>query len=219
MNVNEHGKIIYNESILSGKVHESLEDPISQFFYDVSDLISPYLYKVGITPNIVTFSRLLLIIVAFFYLFKVGNYKMVAVLYTLAYFGDCLDGHLARKYNLDSTAGDCFDHISDVLTIIVSLYFIISNLDKEFDWIILAIIIMMFLNLTHIACEERYLDYTGMHRQSDSLNIVQILCPRSLIEDDELENFTEFVKFFGYGTYTLFIAIVLWNFDHIAIKK
>lgn len=214
--MDESDKIIYNKSILSGKVHETLEDPISQIYYDISDMISPELHNMGITPNMITYTRFLMIIIAFFYFFKKGNYKIVAVIFMIAYFGDCLDGHLARKYNMDTDFGDYIDHISDALATIISLYFIIHNLDKKNDWVIFTIAVMLTLNISHIACEERYLDVIGMSRKSDSLSVIQVFCPKKLIEDKDLEKFAEFIRFFGFGTYVLFISIILWNFDHLS---
>jgi phosphatidylglycerophosphate synthase len=209
-------KKVYRDSLLSGKIHWSLEDPLSQFFYDLSDKISPTLYNLGITPNIVTLTRFFLIIVGFLYFFQNGDYRLSAICYIVSYFGDCLDGHLSRKYGLDTEFGDYFDHFSDILSVMISIYFIYISLDEKYTWLLILMAISLFMGLVHISCEERYLDMIEMNRKSESLEHINCLCSKSLISDDELEGVMEVGRFFGFGTYQLFVTILLWNFAYLA---
>lgn len=211
-------KRIYESSMLSGKIHDSLEDPFSQFCYDVSDSLSPTLYNMGISPNLITVVRFFMIIVAFVFFFENREYKITAILTILAYFMDCLDGHLARKYNLDSELGDYLDHVADTVTFIILFYYIHNNIASEYNWLYVLIFISLFISLIHVSCEERYLDALSMHRKSPTLSVIDCLCPQSLINDKDIEEVMELTKFTGLGVWIVFITIFLWNF-HVFEKK
>lgn len=207
--------IIYNKSILSGKLHHSLEDPVSQFFYDVSDEISPYLYNIGVTPNMVTFQRFAVFSIGFIYFFENRMYKHAAMIYMYAYFCDCLDGHLSRKYNMETKFGDYFDHITDIILIVVSIYFIAKSINEEYQWLLFIILILLAMSLIQMGCQERYIEMTHINSGSECMRSVKCLCPRSLISNNDIENMMEITKFFGAGVYHLFIVILIWNFESL----
>lgn len=211
----KYHRCMYNNSILSGKVDKSIEDPVSQFFYDTSDRISKYLYNFGISPNHITGLRFILIIFAFFYFFRNRMYRVTAVLYILAYFGDCLDGHMARKYNLQTIEGDYMDHIFDILTMIISLYFMYNNLSDEKNDVMIVIGILIIASTFQISCQERYINKLNIDGASTSLGPLQNVCNDSIIPDENLKNFMGISKLFGAGTLHLFIFFVLWNFDYL----
>ena len=214
-NINaEINKKIYNDTILSGKIHESLEDPVSGIMYDISESISPTLYSIGVTPNIITSTRLLASLFGFIYLFENRYYKSSAILYLLSYFGDCLDGHMARKYNMDTPFGDYFDHIADLVVLIIALYYLSVKIDPEYDWLILLIFVLSVISMIQVGCEERYLQLMGIDKDSDSLSIATILCPKSVVPDSELEHLMEFSRLFGIGIHVIFVTIIIWNFDY-----
>lgn len=208
--------LIYNESILSGKMHDSLEDPVSHFFYDISDIISPYLCKLGITPNQITTVRFILIIGVFTYCFKNKMYNCAAMSYIVAYFMDCLDGHMARKYNMGTEFGDYYDHIADIISEFLVLYYILNDLNDEFKWVMIIILLSLVISLVQNACEERYLQYMDIDTYSKSLSPISCLCPESLVSDDDLESFMEYSRLFGVGVYKLFVTILIWNFRHLS---
>jgi CDP-alcohol phosphatidyltransferase-like enzyme len=205
---------IYNETILSGKIHESLEDPVSQIMYDVSEAISPTLYSVGVTPNIVTTVRLVMTIAAYVYFFENKYYRTSAILLFLAYFGDCLDGHMARKYNMDTTFGDYYDHLADMLFAILFFYYASVKIHPEYDWLMLLILVFTIISMIQIGCEERYLRIMGTGKDSEVMGGLEGLCPKSVIPNDELEDLMEYSRIFGVGTLILFVSIIVWNFEH-----
>lgn len=212
----------HQQHILIGKVHYSLEDPITHLFYHISDSISPFLYNLGITPNLITISRLIIGVTAFTYFFQNKMYEFASLLYLLSYFGDCLDGHYARKYKMETLAGDYLDNLTDFIIIVVSLYYIVSNISHENDWVIYIIVFLFFLSLIQIGCQERYIYIIKDHKNSShSLHNLKIksLCSKSFINDDELESTMEFLKLFGIGVYHLIVAIVIWNFKHLLQEK
>jgi phosphatidylserine synthase len=205
---------IYNDTILSGKIHESLEDPVSQTMYDLSEVISPTLYNAGVTPNIVTTTRLIMTLVGFVYFFQNGYYRTASILFFASYFGDCLDGHMARKYNLETVFGDYYDHLADALFLILSVYFMAVNIHPEYDWLVIVLIILAILSFVQIGCEERYLKLMGVGKDSDTLSGMPGLCPESVICDEDLDDLMEFSRLIGVGVYILIMAIIIWNFKY-----
>lgn len=206
---------IYNDTILSGKIHESLEDPVSQSLYDISEMVSPTLYDLGITPNMVTTTRLLMTLVGFIYFFQNEYYRVSALLFFASYFGDCLDGHMARKYNLETEFGDYYDHLADAMYMILSLYYISVNIHPEYDWLVIVLFILGFMSLVQIGCEERYLKMMGIGKDSGTLHGLSHICPKSLIDDHELDELMEFSRLIGTGTFILIVTIIIWNFRHL----
>lgn len=207
--------MIYNKSVLSGKIHGSLEDPVSQVFYDISDVISPGLHGLSITPNFITTVRFLMMCIAFPYFFCNKMYKMAAITYIIAYFGDCLDGHMSRKYNLDTDFGDYYDHIADAITFILAMYFIFTSLREDKKWVIVLIIFIAMLSIIQISCQERYLKTMRSKKDSYTLTLFDCICSDSVIDDEDLEATMEITKLFGIGTFQIFITILIWNFTYL----
>lgn len=207
--------MIYNKSILSGKIHGSLEDPLSQIFYDISDVISPAMRSVNITPNFVTTVRFLMMIIAFPYFFCNKMYNMAAIVYMVSYFFDCLDGHMSRKYNLDTEFGDYYDHIADAVSFILAIYLIAISLRDDNKWIIILIIFIAMMSIVQISCQERYLKLMGSQKDSQILSLFSCMCSESVINDEDIEKTMELTKLIGIGTFQIFITVLIWNFKHL----
>ena len=80
--------------------------------YPIAKVIAPFLYNIGIKPNHITISNI------FFRIFifnKILNNDLNHLLYFLlfSHFLDCLDGTIARKFNLVSNFGAFIDQLSD----------------------------------------------------------------------------------------------------------
>jgi phosphatidylglycerophosphate synthase len=206
--------LIYKDSIINGKIHDSLEDPISASLYDISDNISKPLYSYGINANIITIFRISLIIFAFLYCFENKMYKTASGLYLLAFFGDCLDGHLSRQMNSNNNVHDYYDCFADIITLSLSIYFIAKSLSEYYRWILSIILLLLVLSLFHTSCEERYMVMTGL-KNKYTLPI-KCLCSNNVVDNEDLEDTMEISRLFGFGTYHVFIAILLWNFSGLA---
>ncbi len=205
-----------DQHIMTGKIHYSLEDPLSHLFYYISDSISPFLYNLNFTPNIITFIRLIIGISAFTYFFKHEMYETASILYLLAFFGDCLDGHFARKYNMETVTGDYLDQFTDATILILSLYYVIPFLLKKShknDWIVFLILFFLFISILQIGCQERYIEKNKVTNHSKCLQAfnIKIFCPESIIDDDEIESTMEFTRLFGIGTYHLIMSLIIWH--------
>ncbi|WP_457640176.1 CDP-alcohol phosphatidyltransferase family protein [Persephonella sp.] len=70
------------------------------------------LYRVGITPNLLTVSGLILIVAGSYFILK-GSFLTGALLLIAGNLCDALDGTLARKFNQHSTFGAFLDSVID----------------------------------------------------------------------------------------------------------
>jgi phosphatidylglycerophosphate synthase len=213
-NIN-YDKMLYQESILVSKEHDSLHDPVSLLFYNISDAISPYLYNIGITPNMITITRTILIVCIFTYYFDNEKYNQAGFIYLLCYFMDCLDGQMARKYDMVTSEGDFLDHLADVIQYVVGIYYInkkINKDDKNNKWIIYLLVILLIFSVIQIGCEERYLETSNINETS-CINFVKCTCPESVISDTQLERFMDLSSYIGIGIYHLIVCIIIVKFE------
>lgn len=78
-------------------------------------------------PNCITIIRILLIPV-YLYLFVQGEFFLAGIIFAASALTDLVDGHIARKYNMESRLGKLLDPLADKLTI-VSILFVLIKLD------------------------------------------------------------------------------------------
>ena len=80
-------------------------------------------------PNILTFSRILLIplLILFFYLPYRWSLYLCALIFILAMLTDWLDGYLARRLQLQSAFGAFLDPVADKLIIATALILVVSR--------------------------------------------------------------------------------------------
>ena len=185
------------------KIPNNLENPLDNHLIDLCEYVSPTFYNYGFTPNMITTLSNISTILVILLLLN-ANYVWASFFVLVAYFFDCLDGHLARKYNLTTEFGDYYDHISDavkIIAILCTLYYIDSS---KLVIVMPFLLIVTLLMMMHIGCQEQY--YNSM--ESQSLHFMKNLCPIDLKNNKEhIENKMQFTKYFGAGTGT--IAVML----------
>jgi phosphatidylglycerophosphate synthase len=187
------------------KIPEEYDNPVDNLCIHISDIVSPTFYKYGITPNwITTLSNVCAIIVIL--LLLQANYVWAALFFMIAYFFDCLDGFVARKYNLVSAYGDMYDHASDIIKGIATFYTLYYiNKDKFFK-VIPIIIVAFILSLIHIGCQEKLYD---KDEESQTLKLTKTMCPADQNNQDDIKNKLSYTRYFGMGSLNLIIAICI----------
>ena len=73
---------------------------------------------------------------------NIDNFKYFSILYILGYFFDCIDGRMARKYNLGSTFGMVLDSSSDIVT---NFLLLVTYISKFYRRIILNTFTLILL--------------------------------------------------------------------------
>ena len=80
--------------------------------YPIAKAIAPFLYKIGIVPNHITIFNILLRCYIG-YKSLINKSQNMIYYYFITHFLDCLDGTIARMFNLQTKFGAMLDHISD----------------------------------------------------------------------------------------------------------
>jgi phosphatidylglycerophosphate synthase len=192
------------------KIPNKYENPIDDIILNITDYTVPYFYNGGFNPNTITSLSSIACIITIILLLQ-ANYYLAAFFLIISYFFDCLDGHLARSYNMVTVFGDYYDHISDVLKVIsvlIVLYFIDST---KFFKILPVIIFISILSMIHLGCQELYYNTA----ESDTLKFTENLCPvKEKSNISQIENALNVTKYFGTGTLyiTLFISIIYYAY-------
>ena len=131
------------------------------------------------------------------------KYMAAAVWWMVQYFFDCLDGHMARKYDQVTVFGDYYDHVKDWLIGGVFMILLLGKYIKSRDyWAICLLIVLLLMGNLHIGCQELYRQYTH-HGESPMLHNLKYLCP------GYPEKTMKWSSYFGWGTINLYIAFLI----------
>ena len=88
-----------------------------------------------LAPNLITLSRLIIVIVIFFQ-FTPNDFEVVTLIVFIAIVGlsDSLDGIVARRFNLVSKLGTILDPFTDRVVFILLLFWIKDYLSKSSNY-------------------------------------------------------------------------------------
>jgi phosphatidylglycerophosphate synthase len=188
------------------KIPFKLENPFDDILINISNEISPLCKKLNLSPNKITTLGNIFFIISIIYIFN-KKYKLASLFYIFAYFCDCLDGHFARKYNMATSFGDYYDHISDLLRFIIILYILYKKISKKRKqlFIIIITILFIFINI-HLGCQEKFFNKTA---NSFMLSFTKKICFTS-----NPTNILKYSKFFGCGTLQLVITYYIFTLDN-----
>ena len=185
------------------KIPEKLENPVDNFIYYFVEKIAPIFYKLGFTPNMVTTLGNICTIISIYFFIK-QQYYYSALFFFFSYFFDCLDGYIARSYNMTSQFGDFYDHISDMLKMLSFLILFIT-INHKLALICIPIILIGFiLCFIHLANQEIY------YGKPESSKTLQVMSPltNAKTKQDAYNNMM-YSRYFGCGTNILLITIMI----------
>lgn len=113
-----------------------------------------FFYNYGFIPNHLTTFSFLFQITGVYYL-HLYNIPLFSIYYFIGYYFDCLDGPMARKYDMVTVFGDWYDHITDVSCYILTNYILISQYNFLNHPVLVAIDLIMLTGLTcYAGCQE-----------------------------------------------------------------
>ncbi len=191
------------------KLPPELDNPIENIFVELGDHLSEYFRAIYLTPNDLTSVSFITGIYSV-YLFTQKKYITSAIFYMISFAFDCFDGNYARKYNMTTKFGDYYDHISDwiingaIIFLIIKKYLKLQNNNLK-KYVPLALIPITILMSIHFGCQEKY--YNGDSEKNEFLAYSKPMCP--VDNRDELEKTLKFSRFFGPGTFTLSICLII----------
>lgn len=197
-----------NDSIIPGrKIPENYENPIDNQLLYLADQVAPTAHRLGMTPNVITTLGLICRVLSLYFLYTSSNHLAFFILAAISYFFDCLDGHLARKYQQCTVFGDYYDHVGDVVYHSLLLYYLFfqSNLlnSRHYFHVFALLGVMALLMLIHFGCQESYFEKNGGFN-ADTLNFLKVLCtgPQMI----------KTTRYFGSGTLIMLLYLLVYLF-------
>lgn len=188
------------------KIEKCHENPLDNILINLSDSICPLFKKMGFTPNKITTLSLFFGLISIFFLYK-GYIWLFAICYIISYFFDNMDGHFARKYKMTSKFGDYYDHIKDIIVVIVLLLVLFLKNKPSLKVIIISCIILgiaFILMSMQLGCQEKiYKQTDDPNDESPSLSFTTNFCPFNPVKG------CEYLRWFGCGTFVIVFIIVV----------
>ena len=175
---------------------------------DTCEMVCPTLYTMGWTPNIITLLGCIVSLSGILFLCR-GNLLGFTSLFFLGYWLDCLDGHYARKYHMETVVGDYFDHVRDI-TIFVLFVYVIGYKYSRILFSFSAVSILFWL--TCFLCTLNMVRYIGClenaphsyRPHSPTLHWMKSLCSRPTSRQIQI------LRFFGQGTFVIIMILLVW---------
>lgn len=185
------------------KIATEYENPIDNEIYRGVELFAPAFYKLGFTPNMVTTLANVFNIACIYSIFQ-KQYVWAAIFYFIGYFFDCLDGYIARTYDMVTQYGDWYDHISDTLKF-VGVCFALYKMNR-FQFLISLPLILISLLCTCVffSFQEKLYNKSG---QSASLEILSKLC--FVKTDDDVKSHMKYIRYMGCGTFNVIMMLII----------
>lgn len=189
------------------KIPPELENPLDNLSISLADALCPLFKKLHFTPNGITFLSLIFGLIS---LWALWNYNMVvfSITYYISYFFDCMDGHYARKYSMQSKFGDMFDHGKDILVnlSLIGILMYRYKTEQKIKWQVITMsVIISCLMVAHLGCQERIYQSD----ESPSLSFSQKLCV-----GDDPSSTIRVTRYFGCGTWAVFVIILVLYINH-----
>jgi len=186
------------------KIPEYLESPIDNFLYVLIEKVAPTFHKLGFSPNMITTLGNVSTIFSVYALYK-HQFLISSLFFILSYMFDCLDGYVARTYNLVTEFGDYYDHISDATKIIVVCFMLYRINPSLFLATLPLLIIMGTLMCSYLAYQEKFY---GNSEASYTLSLFDNLCFASS-DKRELIHHMSYTRYFGCGTFIAIMSIII----------
>jgi phosphatidylglycerophosphate synthase len=185
------------------KIQNNLDNPFDNFLYNIVDTQLDLYYKLGLTPNGITTISLIFGIISSYFFYK-DNYTLAALLFIIAYYFDCADGKMARKYKMTSKFGDMYDHYSDYFKfgLLFALMYLKSK--EKCKKILIPTIIMAVLVMIFYECQEKIYD------KYESTSVFSL----NIINKSNCTKYINTLKYFGTGTFILYVTalILFWKY-------
>ena len=187
------------------KIDSIYECPFDVYLLKFIDTHLDFYYKNGFTPNMITTIGIIFGLLSMYCILNT-HYKTASFLFLVAYYFDCVDGKLARKYNLQTNFGDYYDHFGDIFKIIIVLYALHKTNPEKFSEIKFLLIILALLMIIHLGYQEVIYN----KNESPTLSFSRYFADR----DDTPETTIQYTKYCGCGTFILILIILIFTWKN-----
>ena len=138
-----------------------------------------------------------------------GYITVFIVLFLIAYLFDCVDGYMARRYNQETVFGDYYDHISDIVKVLVLLTVFFYKYPLHTLLPVLGVLgFLIFMMCIYFGCSQRHINKEGT---GETLDILQKLCN----SDDAIH----WAKYFSCGACQIGYIIAALYLEFMQKKK
>lgn len=187
------------------KLPRDLENPYDAWILEHTARLLPALRATGCTPNLLTTCRLLCGLWSRWCLWH-DRPIAFAFWHHVGYGFDCLDGQMARAYDMVSRVGDIYDHVTDAVLDILLVWIIVRKYGALPPALLLLVGSMLGLCVVAMGCQQRYYHAANPHAPAESLDAPRALCPPG-----EPERILRWTRLFGTGTWQWFtMSLVLY---------
>ena len=187
------------------KLTEADECPIDNHIFRGINSHLHYYYNLGLTPNMITTLSILFGLLAAQQIMQ-GHFMLAALLVLISYYFDCVDGKLARRYNMVTNFGDLYDHVGDITKIVAIIFALFASNTKKTtkkQWFYMKIILVLaILQCIHMGYQEAIYN---KEEESSFLNLWRKL----VAFDPTPEKTIQYTKYFGCGTWYLCFAVLI----------
>jgi len=202
-------------------------------FFPISKRLVDPMRQVGLTPNHVTAISTTFTLLALYYLYN-GNKEYACVAYFFGYLFDCVDGKMARTYNMGSKLGMALDLVTDNITNILLVSYITTT-KGYFNWYSILIVFMSYMVNLSYGLNEAIASHNAVghdnfyNRRKNELQgetgfiydlflLITYMSYRTYkymfkeYNEEQLNDFLKFLKHFGPGNFALFMIFILLNY-------
>lgn len=183
------------------KIENKFNNPIDVAFEKIYSPLMPNLHSIGITPNILTTVSLVTGLYAAKFIWD-GRPKEGAVMFLISYMFDCMDGHMARRYKMESHFGDWYDHITDWITLGLGMFALFkrNNYNEHVLFVLAVVFVFLLVNtLKWFGCQEQMYD----NEIGKSIAMFKQLCKNPEVELVQR-------KYMGTGTLMVFVFLMIY---------
>ena len=209
------------------EVYESFAD--NNIFFPIAEKSLEPLKSLEMTPNQITYISTFFTFLSIYYLHK-NEHVNASLSYLMGYIFDCIDGKYARKYKMGSQYGMVIDTVSDNISNLVLIIYLIYRM--KINGTILLIIFMSFmlsisygLNEAISSYKETKNDNFYERRKKELKNETGLIYKIFLYiiktsyqtyrmlfseyDEQKINKWLKTLKVFGPGNYCLMISIIL----------
>jgi len=187
------------------KLSDEYECPVDIYLYKFINTHLPIYYELGMTPNMVTTLSILFGLMTAYQITQ-HNFGYATLALLLSYYLDCVDGKLARQYNMVTTFGDLYDHTGDFLKIVIILYALVKTSKNVTITKVVFFNLLLFLGILqciHMGYQE------SIYNKSLESPFLNVIC-RIVSIDKNPRNTIQYTKYFGCGIWYLCFAFVIF---------
>lgn len=191
------------------KIPPKYENPFDDVLINGCEYVSPIFHSYKFTPNMITTLSNVSAILVIILLLK-AKCVIASFFFMISYFFDCLDGHVARKYNQVSVFGDYYDHISDFIKMASILLTMCRKNKNKFFQVLPLIIMTTILSFVHLGYQEKYYN----KQDSQSLGLLNFFVPGNANNKKLIGKIMKYTKYFGCGTCNLTLMMSILFYDY-----